>query len=157
MRDEFSEYEAEPMSDDYYTSTDYFSAQYRTYRALPEQNVRTDLPINVVVKFEGTTDTKVFEFMPAQSTLAKSRFVLLEDVEYEGLLYVEYYKTRGARVMKSNSLASFDARDSAMQPYAALYLKYSDRLPEKLKVKMLGFEEGSRKPTSLELEILVRK
>ena len=60
-------------------------------------------------------------------------------------------------MLRSNSLASFDARDSAMQPYAALYLKYSEKLPEKLKVKMLGFEEGSKKPTSFELDILVRR
>lgn len=148
------DYTAESEETAYYGETDYFRGR-RNYRALPDQNIRTDLRINVEVEVAGTTDVKVFEFMPAdfvKSETKQYRLMTLEDVEYEGLLYVEYYKINGSRVTRDTQL-------SGMSSYAVLYLKYSENLPEKMKVRLLGFEQNGLKtvPVSFELDLTIRK
>lgn len=154
------EYESEEYSNDYYgnpSESDYFGMR-RNYRALPEQNVRTDLKINANVEFKGTSDVKVFELMPSESGKA-TKFVLLEDVKNQGLLYVEYYRIGDGRTVRDTKMAGFSERAVGLQPYAVLYLKYSDDLPDNLKVKMLGFEEGNfwKKPVSFEFELKIKK
>lgn len=159
------DYATESEETAYYGETDYFRGR-RNYRALPDQNIRTDLRINVNVEVSGTSDVKVFEFMPAdfvnsegQSETKKYRLMTLEDVEYEGLLYVEYYKMNGARVTRDTKLSGISDRNSDLQSYAVLYLKYSDDLPEKMKVRLLGFEESRSKtvPVSFEFDLTIKK
>ena len=66
------DYTAESEETAYYGETDYFRGR-RNYRALPDQNIRTDLRINVEVEVAGTTDVKVFEFMPADFVKSETK------------------------------------------------------------------------------------
>jgi len=146
----------------YYGETDYFRGR-RNYRALPDQNMRTDLKIDVEVEVTGTSDVKVFEFMPADfvdSGVHKNyKLMTLEDVKYEGLLYVEYFKMRGSRVTRETKLSGISDRNSDLQSYAVLYLKYSEDLPEKMTARLLGFEESGLKtvPVSFEFDLTIKK
>lgn len=162
MLDEYENENLNENENDYYgMESDYFGGR-RNYRALEDQNVRTDLDLDVRVDFRGTTsDIKVFEFMPADGgeNVKKYKFMVLEDVEFEGLLYVEYYKQNGLRFLRDTGMTGFSERNFGMKPYAVLYMKYSKNLPEKLRVRILGFEENDEMlksaPVSFEFDLTI--